>query len=486
MSHVPPVMSGPPVLPGEQPPAWLQDRFALQRAARWTVARSSVAERRALLQRLYSAIKAQRGPLAAALARDLGKSRAEAELSELRPVLDELRHLRHHLAGWMRPQRVATPPILAGSRSEIQSQPQGQVLVMSPWNYPFYLAIMPVVGALAAGNTVMLKPSEKAPHTAQALQRLLEGVVPPTLVSVVQGDAAVAQALLELPFDHFFYTGGARVGRLVMEAAARHHARVTLELGGKSPAVVDATADLPLAARRIAWSKFVNAGQTCVAPDYVLVHESVEEQLLLQLDGEIGRLFGGPAWQRHGPDYARIVDGPAVERLDRLCRESVAQGARVVTGGQFDVAGRFVAPTLLADVRPDMPLMQEEIFGPLLPVLGYRTLDQAVAQVQGQQPLALYVFSRDEGAVQRFEQDTTSGGLVVNGALIHLSNPNLPFGGVGTSGLGGYHGLHSFRTFSHQRAVVREPRVSPVALVYPPYGRLAHRLSAWALRRLGH
>jgi len=462
------------------------DLFRLQQAGRWVVSQTRVWERRELLLRLYTAIKERREQIALALERDLGKSRAEAETMEIRQVLDEIRHARAHLAGWMKPRSVPTPLTLAGARSELRSEALGTVLVLAPWNYPFYLALGPLIPALAAGNSVMLKVSEKAPHTAQAIQKLLEEVFPPSLVAVVQGGPEVAGELLELPFDHFFFTGGERVGRLVMEAAARHGVSATLELGGKSPAILDRSADLKLAAGRVAWAKFLNAGQTCVAPDYVLVPTELQEDFARELARAVKQMFGGRAWQRVGPDYGRMIDPEATERMQTLTRESVEAGARLVLGGDFDPPNRFVSPTVLADVRPDMLVMQSEIFGPVLPLVPYAHLDDALSVVQERgKPLALYVFAREEQAVHEVLARTSSGSMVVNGAVIQLTNPNLPFGGVGASGHGSYHGVHGFHTFSHRRAVMYEPALSPVAFILPPYGRPAARLVSWALRQLG-
>ncbi|MVN89348.1 aldehyde dehydrogenase family protein [Deinococcus sp. HMF7620] len=470
------------------PPVTTPDLHALferQRAHRWTAAQTTPAQRQAILRRLHDAIRARRTALADALKRDLGKSRAEAEITELHPVLEEIQHAIRRLPRWMATRTAPTPAVLLGARSEIQPQARGVTLILSPWNYPVNLALAPLVASLAAGNTVILKPSEKAPHVARALRELLDSVFEPHLVATVEGDAEVARALTDLPFDHIFFTGSTAVGRQVMRAAAAHLTSVTLELGGKSPALIDASADLTLSAERIAWGKLLNAGQTCVAPDYVLVPEHQQGALLLALDEVIARRYGDRAWLRAGPDYGRLVDDRSVERLERLTRQSVAQGARVVRGGEFSPAERFVAPTIVADVTPDMPLMAEELFGPVLPILTYRTLDEALALIRRlDAPLALYLFAEDEAVTRRVQRETTSGGMVVNGTVVHLTNPHLPFGGVGPSGMGAYHGEHGFRAFSHERAVLTEPRRSVVRFTYPPYGRPGPRLVAWALRLL--
>ncbi len=466
-------------------PAQLRHLFDAQRAARWSTSQTSAFGRGQLLDRLREAVKASRQDLAAALAQDLGKSRAEAEITEIHPLLDELRLARRHLRAWMTPQRVRGAIDLGGGRSEIVPEAKGVTLILSPWNYPLNLSLAPLVGALAAGNTAILKPSEKAPATARALSRLLAATFPPSLVTVVEGEADVAQALLALPFDHVFFTGSPAIGRKVMAAAAQTLASVTLELGGKSPTIVDATADLDLAATRIAWGKFLNSGQTCVAPDYVLVHESVADRFEALLPPAIRALYGEAVWQRVGPDYGRMIDEAAVVRLRGLTDASVQAGARVLCGGEFDEAKRFISPTVLGGAGVEMPIMQEEIFGPVLPVLRYRHLDEALELIRSyEKPLALYLFSSDPAAEAQVRRGTSSGSLVVNGTVIQFVHPHLPFGGVGHSGQGGYHGEQSFREFSHLRAVTREPAISPVLALYPPYGRVLPRFTSWALRKL--
>lgn len=441
--------------------------------------------RRERLRRLADAVRARRSALTRALTLDLGKSRAEGEAAELHPVRQEIKFVLRHLARWARPVRVKTPLTLLGTRSEVRSEPKGAVLILSPWNYPVNLALMPLVGALAAGNTALVKPSEKAPHTAEALRALIEATFAPDEVSLVTGGPHTARELLDLPWDHIFFTGSGAIGREVMMAAARHLTPVTLELGGKSPAIVDASADLPQAAERIAWGKLMNAGQTCVAPDYVLVQQDVEQELLGALKASIERFYGGPVWQRLGSDYGRLVDEAAARRMAALLDDARLHGARVVTGGVVDPAGRFAAPTILSGVSPEMRLLQEEIFGPLLPVVPYRDTAEALAFVRRLgKPLALYAFGRNKGFVDQVGAHSTSGGLVENGVMIHLLNAHLPFGGVGESGQGAYHGEHGFRTFSHTRAVLHEPRLSPIRFAYPPYGRAAPRLLNWLLRHL--
>ena len=462
-----------------------QATFERLRARRWQQAHTSAKERVARLRKLRDTLVQRREALYQALYADFRKPAAEVESTEVLVVLMELDHALKHVTQWMKPRRVPTPLLLAGTRSQVRYEPKGVVLILAPWNYPFQLVMAPLVAAVAAGNCVCIKPSEKTPHTAQFLERLIQDVFDPSEVVVVQGGAAESQALLELPFDHFFFTGGARVGRKVMEAAARHLAGVTLELGGKSPAVVDGTADLKASAERIVFGKFINAGQTCVAPDYVLVPAAREEELLGHLREAIEHSYGKTEEARRAsPDFCRLVDDAQFNRVNGLLERSVAQGARVVLGGGVDAASRYIAPTVLSDVKPETAIMEEEIFGPVLPVLRYDTLDDAVRLIRaGSKPLALYIFSQDAATVEQLLSDTTAGGTCVNTVVMHLTSAELPFGGVGESGLGSYHGEFGFRTFSHERAVLHQGALFLLKNFFPPYtdkgrklGRMASRL----------
>jgi len=459
--------------------------FDAQVANRWAIATSSAAQRIERLIRLRAAMRERRLELLEAIHADFGKQAVEAELTELFPAVEEVTLAIHQLEKWMKPRRVSTPFLLLGSRSEVRYEPKGVVLVLAPWNYPFGLAIAPVVSALAAGNTVMLRPSEKTPRTARFIQDLLAKVFPENEVAVLVGDRSVADALLELPFDHILFTGSPGVGRKVMAAAARNLTPVTLELGGKSPAIVDETADVESAAERLGWAKFVNAGQTCLAPDYVLVHETVAPRLEAALRAVVERFYGADEETRlRSRDLASLVDAAAAGRLERAVKETVARGARLVVGGRVDTAARRMSPTVLADVAPDSAIMAEEIFGPVLPLLTYRDLGEAIRRVQGRQkPLGLYLFSRSNRQVEEVLRGTTAGGTCVNNALIHYANPHLPFGGVGESGMGNYHGRWGFEAMSHPRAVLRQTFWASTSLLFPPYtARVARFVSL--LRRI--
>ena len=408
--------------------------------------------------------------LEAALAADLGKAPTEAHLTEIGVLTQEIAHTRANLRRWLEPQTVSVPWQYQPARASLVLEPLGVMLVMAPWNYPVLLLLAPLVGALAAGNAVLLKPSELAPRTAETIARLLPRFVEG--VAVVTGGPARSSAVLAERFDHIVFTGSARVGRIVMTAAARHLTPVTLELGGKSPAWVDSTTDLPAAARRIAWAKLVNAGQTCVAPDYLLAPPEVAEELAPLLSQEMVRMYGTDAAQ--SPDFGRIITTEHAERLQRLVSDSVAAGARTVLGGPADPANRFVPPTILADVTPDSPAMAEEIFGPVLPIVPVAGIDDAIGLIRSREkPLALYAFTDDSEVRTRLLRETSSGALGFDVPLLQAAIPTLPFGGVGGSGMGAYHGEASVRAFSHAKPVVRKPLLpDTLAAIRPPFSAL--------------
>jgi aldehyde dehydrogenase (NAD+) len=420
--------------------------------------------RREQLRALGRMIREQEDDLLAALAADLGKPHFEAWLTDLRATGREIEHLEKHVASWVRPQGQKVPLLLRPDTASVVHEPLGAVLVIAPWNYPVHLLLTPLAAALAAGNTVCCKPSEVAPATSAAMARLLPDYLDPEAVVVVEGGVPETTALLDQRWDHILYTGNGAVGRIVAAAAARHLTPVTLELGGKSPAIVDKDANLRLAAGRIAFAKWTNAGQTCVSVDHVYVHRDVEDELVELLAQEVRNRFGKDP--RQSTDFGRIVNTGHALRLSQLID---AGGFEVVVGGDADEAERYVAPTLLRDVSPDAPIMQEEIFGPILPVLAVDDVDEAIARVNaGDKPLALYVFG-EENADKVLEQ-TSSGGACVNDAMVHIGVNALPFGGVGESGYGAYHGRWGFETFSHRKAVLRRPSwMADPPILRPPY-----------------
>ncbi|MEU0227945.1 aldehyde dehydrogenase family protein [Streptomyces sp. NPDC006284] len=408
--------------------------------------------RTAQLRRLRALLTEQGPELEAALHADLGKSAAEAQRTEIGFTVREIDHTLDHLTDWLRPEPAPVPAHLgADATAWTQYDPLGVVLVIAPWNYPVQLLLAPVAGALAAGNAVVAKPSELAPATSAVLARLLPEYLDDEAVAVVEGGVPETTALLAERFDHIFYTGNGTVGRIVMRAAAEHLTPVTLELGGKSPAFVDRDADLDVVAARLAGGKFLNAGQTCVAPDYVLTDPETAAALEPALVRAVEALYGtDPAGSA---EYARIVNERHFDRLAGLL-----DSGRVVVGGDSERARKYIAPTVLADVAPDAPVMREEIFGPILPIVTVSGLDEAIAFVNDRdKPLALYVFSASDGTRERFAAETSSGGLGHGLPLAHLTVSDLPFGGVGESGMGSYHGRWSLETFSHRKAVLKKP-----------------------------
>ena len=415
------------------------------------------------LKKLRTMLQANESDILAALKADLNKSPFEAYETEIGMVLGEINHALKHLAEWARPKQVRTPLIHALSSSRIQTEPYGVVLIISPWNYPIQLTLSPLVGAIAAGNCAILKPSEYSSHTAALLERLLSTTYPGNYISVIRGGRAQNQALLEQKFDYIFFTGSVPVGKAVMKAASEHLTPVTLELGGKSPCLVDSTADLDLAAKRIVWGKFLNAGQTCVAPDYILVERGVKDQLIRALVKYIHAFYGDDPLS--SVDYPRIISEKHYLRLLALL-----EGQIVIEGGQHDRAALRIAPTLLDGADPDSPIMQEEIFGPLLPILEYDRLGDAIAWINSRpKPLAFYYFTTNQRREAYALRTASFGGGCINDTVIHLANPNLMFGGVGESGMGQYHGYESFLTFSHRKSIMKKSNAIDIPLRYPPY-----------------
>lgn len=455
--------------------------FAAQSAG--TVARRQdfgLAERRDALARLKAAITRHEAALVAALAADFGKPEAEVILTEVMPVLQEIRHASRHLRRWMRPRRGAPSLATLGTSARIRFEARGVCLIIAPWNYPFSLALGPLVSALAAGNSAILKPSEMTPATSALIARLVAECFPPDLVCVIEGGIEASTALLALPFDHIFFTGSPAVGKIVMAAAAKTLASVTLELGGKSPTIIGPDADLKAAAKWITFGKFANAGQTCIAPDHVFVHRSVREGFLTALRDRIARTYGQGA---SSPHLARIVNSHHADRLAGLLRDAVAKGARVTLDGT--ASGRNIGPTLIEAITPEMEIDHAEIFGPILPVISYDSLDEVIRQINARpKPLALYIFDGSRLRADQIITATSSGSVGVNLTMAQFSHTGLPFGGVNTSGIGTAHGHFGFRAFSHERAILSN-HFSALPLVFPPYTKRVKRLINLIKRVLG-
>ena len=428
--------------------------------------------RRAQLKGILSLLTDHAEEICAAVTEDLGRPTFEAYSTEVGTPLAHVRHTLKHFEEWMKPTRKGVGLTSMPGRAEIIKDPLGVALIIAPWNYPVDLVLEPLAAALAAGNCVVIKPSELSPATSAVLARLLPQYVDDEAVVVVEGAVPETTALLANQFDHIFFTGSTDVGRVVMRAAAEFLTPVTLELGGKSPTIVCADADLDVAARRIAWAKCLNAGQTCVAPDYVLVERVVRDQFVDKLSAVIGDFYGSNP--KASPDFGRIVNSRHHARLVGLLE---GNEGTIALGGEHDVDDRYVAPTIVVDPDTSSPLMQNEIFGPILPVLAVDSIEEAVSFVNDRpKPLALYVYSKSKEIVERVLSRTSSGGVAVNHSIVHLVPEDLPFGGVGPSGMGAYHGKAGFDAFTHEKSVLHKPTKPDPALLYPPYKSWKHKL----------
>lgn len=428
-----------------------------------TYATHSEPFRREQLLKLRDWIVAHETEIAEALHLDLHKSEAEAFLTEISFCLAEIDFALKKLKKWMKGKKVPTALVYQPAKSRIYPEPLGVVLILGPWNYPFQLIVSPLVAAIAAGNCAVLKPSELAPATSRLLKKMSEAVFDPKFVAVAEGETEVATALLAERWDHIFFTGGTKIGQIVMEAAAKHLTPVTLELGGKSPCIIDSECDLDVTVRRIVWGKFMNAGQTCVAPDYVMLPAGFRGKFLELAKKEIESFLGQDS--RLSPDYGRIVSDRHFARL-----ESLLKGPEIALGGKTSREEKYFSPTVLVDVDWSHPVMKDEIFGPILPILEYGTLDEVIETVNSHpKPLALYFFSRNKERTESVLKKCSFGGGCINDVLIHLGNPRLPFGGVGPSGMGGYHGEFGFQTFSHYKSVIHRKFAFDWHFRYPPY-----------------
>jgi aldehyde dehydrogenase (NAD+) len=427
--------------------------------------------RLAQLRKLQAAVIAHQDQIIGAVQKDLGRAPYEAYF-ELN-MLEELKFALKHLRKWVKPQRVAAAITVFPASAWVQPQPLGVVLIISPWNYPFQSALSPLVGAIAAGNCAIIKPSEHSVHTSAVMAELIAEVFDSNYIAVVEGDVTVGQQLLTEKFDRIFFTGSTNVGRLVMQAAAQSLTPVTLELGGKSPCIVDRSVPIELAAKRIAWGKFINTGQTCVAPDYLLVDRAIKDQFVAALLKAIQELYGDdPA---KSPDYGRVINRFHLDRLTALLTDQ-----KILVGGQSDSGDRYLAPTVVDEVEWDNPLMAAEIFGPILPILTYDSLDEVIVEINARpKPLALYIFATDRAVQNKIIESTASGGVVINEVIMQANLPSLPFGGVGASGMGKYHGRASFDTFSHARSYLKRSTLIDIDVRSAPYTAVKLRLIKW-------
>lgn len=421
--------------------------------------------RRSSLKGLKDALFRYEDRICHAFWEDLHKSRFEVFGTEIGMVSKEIDLHIKKIGKWAKPRKVLTDAFNFYSTSRVYHEPYGVVLIMSPWNYPLQLALLPLVGAVSAGNCVMLKPAHYSRHVSEVIRELISEAFDPAYISVMTGGRDINQAILDERFDFIFFTGSPPLGKIVMEKAARHLTPVALELGGKSPCIVEPDADIGVAAQRICFGKFLNAGQTCIAPDHLLVHVDVKEGLIQAMKQCIQRFYGTDPEQ--SPDFARIITDEQFRRLEHLMHSA----GTIIHGGRVDPTTRYIEPTLIDGITPDDRIMQEEIFGPVLPILGYKGIEEVIDQINGREkPLALYLFTASRGVRERVLSATSSGGGCINETIMHVSNPRMPFGGVGNSGMGCYHGRFSFDTFSHRRSILRKTTRFNSTLAYPPYG----------------
>ncbi|MFD1139722.1 aldehyde dehydrogenase family protein [Larkinella insperata] len=465
--------------------ARIRQLFDAQRQQARTVALTKAPERIAKLKKIQAYLLKNRTGLTTALYADFRKPPAETELTELFATNNELNVALQQVKNWLKPHSVPTPLGMLGTSSYVRYEPKGVTLIIAPWNYPFYLTIKPLISALAAGNTAILKPSELTPATTDFIREMIGSLFPEEEVAVIEGDATVAQNLLELPFDHIFFTGSTAVGKQVLAAAARNLSSVTLELGGKSPCLVDETADIEATARRIAWGKWVNSGQTCVAPDYVLVQRTVKDRLVAAIQKAVQRMYNADGMGVQASEsYARIINSRHFDRLKALLDDAQAKGSTVLIGGQTDPNDRFIEPTLLENVSINMEVMQEEIFGPLLPIIAYDTRDEVQRYLTGRdKPLVMYLFSQTTAAAQYWLERTTAGNTVINDTLVHFAHTELPVGGVNQSGIGKSNGFYGFQEFSNARGVVNR-QFGVLDLIYPPYSDRVKKLVNFFIKYL--
>ncbi|HFV7443093.1 TPA: aldehyde dehydrogenase [Staphylococcus aureus] len=439
----------------------IEQKFYDSKAFFNTQQTKDISFRKEQLKKLSKAIKSYESDILEALYTDLGKNKVEAYATEIGITLKSIKNARKELKNWTKTKNVDTPLYLFPTKSYIKKEPYGTVLIIAPFNYPFQLVFEPLIGAIAAGNTAIIKPSELTPNVARVIKRLINETFDANYIEVIEGGIEETQTLIHLPF----FTGSENVGKIVYQAASENLVPVTLEMGGKSPVIVDETANIKVASERICFGKFTNAGQTCVAPDYILVHESVKDDLITALSKTLREFYGQNIQQ--SPDYGRIVNLKHYHRLTSLLNSAQMN---IVFGGHSDEDERYIEPTLLDHVTNDSAIMQEEIFGPILPILTYQSLDEAIAFIhQRPKPLSLYLFSEDENATQRVINELSFGGGAINDTLMHLANPKLPFGGVGASGMGRYHGKYSFDTFTHEKSYIFKSTRLESGVHLPPY-----------------
>ena len=466
----------------EQVKNQIDDVFARQQCYALELRKSDYKQRLAVLDRFEQAFRESEEKIYQSAADDFSKPQAEVDMSEIMAVLAELKHVRKNLKKWMKPVSVMPTASMIGTSSKIVKEPKGVTLVVSPWNYPFNLTFGPMIWSIAAGNTVIIKPSEMTPNMSAVIADIVERAFRPEEVSLFQGEADVASYLTALPFDHIFFTGSPAVGKHVMAAAAKNLTSVTLELGGKSPVIVDKSVNIKKAVQSIAWGKFSNNGQTCIAPDYLYVHESVKDQFVRELTACVEKQYGLGNNAKDNGDYCKVVNTSHYNRINRLLEDAKSQGGKLITGGQIDDASRFIAPTLIESMASDSAIMEEEIFGPLLPVITFSNIEEVIDVVNSKpKPLALYIYSTDKRNIDKVLCETSAGDTCVNQTMMHFLHHNLPFGGVNNSGIGKSGGVWGFNAFTHERSVLND-KFSSASMLHPPYTPKVRKLIKMAIK----
>ncbi|MFK7774949.1 MAG: aldehyde dehydrogenase family protein [Saprospiraceae bacterium] len=453
----------------------IQMIFKSQNENQFNIGNTSASQRVAKLNKLHQAVLKYRPEIKEALFKDYRKHPSEVDLSEIYPVTSEIKDAKSNINRWMKSKSVSTPIALMGSSSHIKYEPKGVVLIISPWNFPVNLTFGPLVSAIAAGNAVIIKPSEMTPNASALMKKMVEEIFDKNEVAVIEGGIETSTELLKLPFNHIFFTGAPSIGKVVMRAAANHLTSVTLELGGKSPTIVDETASVDTAAKRIAWGKFLNNGQVCIAPDYLFVHESKKEAFMTAFKKYMNKFYTKDASKESS--YARIVNNRHFNRVKGYIDDAVAKGAKIEAGGNFDDSQDYIAPTLISNVAKDSKLMTEEIFGPVLPIFEFTDIETVLEEINSREkPLALYIYSNSRKNIKYIINNTRAGGTCINQNAVHFFNTNLPFGGSNNSGIGKAHGYDGFKAFSNDRGILKQHIPNALELLMPPYNNFKQTL----------
>jgi aldehyde dehydrogenase (NAD+) len=436
---------------------------------------STAAMRIAKLKKLRKSLEKYKQELLHAGAKDFNKPLIEMEITEVLSVTLEIEHTCKHLKKWLKPKKIAPTALMLGTSSEVRYEPRGRCLIISPWNYPLTLTFGPLVPAIASGNTVIIKTSELTPNISAVMVKIIQDAFHQNEVAILEGDASVATKLLSLPFDHIFFTGSPEIGKVVMAAAAKHLSSVTLELGGKSPTIIDETADIDLAVKTLAWGKFLNCGQTCIAPDHLYIAESIKDKFISKFTQHITSVYGSGNEAKNS-DLARIVNVRHTSRIESLINDAKDKGAKVIYGGVISTDERFISPTLITDVPRESKILSEEIFGPVLPIITFKNINEVISNINNApKPLAIYIWSQDKRFTEYVIQNTSSGGTCINHNMAHFLQNNLPFGGVNNSGIGSYHAEWGIKAFSHERAILKT-HLMMTHLFYPPYTKTTRRI----------